>query len=131
MPKDVDLNTYGDAIALSWTPEEDEDNDVTGYEVTWYPSDETDPSKKKKKEIPKDADEAFIQDDLEPLTYYTVELSKKGKDAGGKPLSGKPWKMVGVVVGKPDRKFLSFAFILKMRSLGNKPDGVIFFAPCL
>ena len=49
--------------------------------------------------------EAFINDGLQPLTYYTVELKKKGgKDADGKPLDGRPWKMEGVVVGKPDSK---------------------------
>jgi hypothetical protein len=101
VPKGVDLNTYGDAIALTWTPEDEDNDDVTGYDVTWYPSD--DPSKKKTQELPKDADEAFIQKDLEPLKYYTVELKKKGKDVDGNPLDGTPWKMEGVVVGKPDQ----------------------------
>ena len=96
IPKSVNLKTYGKAIVLAWSPPED-NNGVTGYDVTWYPSDENDPNNHKTKKLGPDSQQTFITSDLEPLRYYTVELRAQS-DAG----KGKPWKMEGVVVGKPD-----------------------------
>ena len=94
----MDLKTFGQAIVLEWSPSKD----AKDHEVTWYPSNSNDPAKKKTKTVPTNGTQAIIDSDLEPLKYYTVEL--RARNDQGK---GKPWKMVGVVVGKKDGE-LSF-----------------------
>ena len=98
-PKDVDVVPYGDKVRVNW-PKPSDPDDVKNYTVSWYPKD--DPSKKKSKVVPGGPDgpnEAFIDDDLDPDKYYTVELTPNNDEG-----SGEPSVTDGVVVGRPDGK---------------------------
>lgn len=70
---------------------------MTSYTVRWYKTDE--PAVKHAMTLDGDAQEAFITKNLDPVSYYTVELVAN-TDAG----EGKSWVMKGVVVGEPDCK---------------------------
>lgn len=95
IPTNVKLNILGSGLHLSWTPPSNENGDVTSYTVRWYKTDE--PAVKHAMTLDGDAQEAFITKNLDPVSYYTVELVAN-TDAG----EGKSWVMKGVVVGEPD-----------------------------
>jgi len=97
IPENVKIQIIGDAIQVTWDPPSQGGNDVTKYEIRWYKSNEANPTKQSKSYNSTDR-QAFINDRLEPLTYYTVEvvpLSEEGE--------GEPWVMEGLVVSYPDK----------------------------
>ena len=101
IPLNVDLKTYGQAIVLGWTPPRG--SNVTGYDLKWYPSHETDANKHFKKNLAPNKQQTVIRTNLKPLNYYNVELNAYN-NAG----KGKAWKMLGVVVGKNDGRYNFF-----------------------